>query len=42
MRLHCPPPLEEVVMELLYIDPARRPGGAAEVLTRVQAIAQGW
>jgi serine/threonine protein kinase len=42
VRLHCPPPLEEVVMELLYIDPARRPGGAAEVLARVQAIAQGF
>jgi serine/threonine protein kinase len=42
VRLHCPPPLEEVVMEMLYIDPARRPGGAAEVLTRIQAIAQGF
>ena len=29
-------------MEMLYIDPARRPGGAAEVLTRIQAIAQGF
>ena len=42
VRLHCPPPLEEVVMEMLYIDPSRRPGGAAEVLTRIQAIAQGF
>jgi hypothetical protein len=29
-------------MEFLYIDPTRRPGGAAEVLTRIQAIAQGF
>jgi hypothetical protein len=29
-------------MELLYIDPTRRPGGAAEVLARIQAIAQGF
>ena len=42
VRLHCPPPLEEVIMELLYIDPAARPGGAAEVLSRIQAIAQGF
>jgi len=42
VRLHCPPPLEEIVMELLHIDPARRPGGAAEVLTRIQTIAQGF
>jgi len=42
VRLHCPPPLEEIVMDLLYIDPARRPGGAAEVLARVQATAQGF
>jgi hypothetical protein len=42
VRLHCPPPLEEVVMELLYLDPARRPGGAAEVLARIRAIAQGF
>jgi serine/threonine protein kinase len=42
VRLHCPPPLEEVIMEMLYIDPARRPGGAAELLTRIQAIAQGF
>ena len=26
VRLHCPPPLEELVMELLFIDPERRPG----------------
>jgi serine/threonine protein kinase len=42
VRLSCPPPLEEVVMGLLYIDPERRPGGAAEVLTRVRAVASGF
>lgn len=42
VRLHCPPPLEEVVMELLHIDPGRRPGGAREVLARIQAIARGF
>jgi serine/threonine protein kinase len=42
VRLHCPPPLEELVMEMLYIDPTRRPGGASEVLSRVQAIASGF
>jgi len=39
MRADCPPPLEEVVMGLLFLDPERRPGGAAEVLTRIKAIA---
>jgi serine/threonine protein kinase len=42
VRLDCPPPLEEVVMGLLFIDPARRPGGAREVLSRIQAIADGF
>jgi len=42
VRLHCPPPLEEVVMGLLFIDPARRPGGTGEVLSRIQAIADGF
>ena len=42
VRINCPPPLEEIVMGLLYIDPARRPGGAAEVLARVGAIASGF
>jgi serine/threonine protein kinase len=42
VRIHCPPPLEEVVMELLFIDPARRPGGASEVLDRIRAIADGF
>lgn len=42
VRLDCPPPLEEVIMGLLFIDPARRPGGAGEVLSRIQAIADGF
>jgi len=42
VRLNCPPPLEEVVMGLLYIDPTQRPGGAGEVLSRVRAIASGF
>jgi serine/threonine protein kinase len=42
VRISCPPPLEEVVMGSLYIDPRRRPGGCAEVLTRVRAVAQGF
>jgi serine/threonine protein kinase len=42
VRIHCPPPLEEVVMGLLFIDPARRPGGAGEVLSQIQAIADGF
>jgi len=42
VRLHCPPPLEEVIMGLLYIDPASRPGGAPEVLARLRAIASGF
>jgi hypothetical protein len=42
VRIHCPPSLEEVVMELLFIDPARRPGGASEVLSQIQAIADGF
>ena len=42
VALTCPPPLEEVVMSLLFIDPDRRPGGAAEVLAQVRAIASGF
>ena len=42
VALDCPPPIEEIVMELLYIDPTRRPGGTAEVLARIQAIASGF
>lgn len=42
IALDCPPPLEEIVMGLLYIDPARRPGGTGEVLARIRAIASGF
>lgn len=42
VALDCPPPLEEIVMELLHIDPARRPGGTGEVLARIRAIASGF
>jgi serine/threonine protein kinase len=42
IALDCPPPLEEIVMELLQIDPARRPGGTGEVLARIRAIASGF
>jgi serine/threonine protein kinase len=42
VALTCPPPLEEVVMSLLFLDPDRRPGGAAEVLAQVRAIAGGF
>lgn len=42
VALRCPPPLEEVIMDLLYIDPTLRPGGASEVLTQVKAIAAGF
>lgn len=42
VALDCPPPLEEIVMELLHIDPSRRPGGTGEVLARIRAIASGF
>jgi serine/threonine protein kinase len=42
VALRCPPPLEEVIMDLLYIDPTLRPGGSSEVLTKVKAIASGF
>lgn len=42
VRLSCPPPLEEVIMGMLFIDPALRPGGAAEVLTQIRAIVSGF
>ena len=42
VALDCPPPLEEIVMELLQIDPAQRPGGTGEVLARIRAIASGF
>ncbi len=42
VALRGPPPLEEVIMDLLYIDPTQRPGGASEVLTQIKAIASGF
>jgi len=33
--------LEDVIMSLLQIDPARRPGSVAEVFARIQAIVSG-
>ena len=42
IALDCPPPLEEIVMGMLYIDPSRRPGGTGEVLARIRAIASGF
>ena len=42
VRLHCPPALEEVIMGMLFIDPARRPGGSSEVLTQLDTIAGGF
>ncbi len=42
VALRCPPPLEEVIMDCLYIDPTLRPGGASEVLTQVKAIVSGF
>ncbi len=42
VALRCPPPLEEIIMDLLYIDPTLRPGGALEVLTHVKSVASGF
>ena len=42
VKLTCPPPLEEVVMGLLYIDPKLRPGGTREVLGQIRTIASGF
>ncbi len=42
VRLSCPPPLEEIIMSMLFLNPALRPGGAAEVLTRIRAIVSGF
>lgn len=42
VHLACPPPLEEIVMGLLFLDPQRRPGGATEVLSRIKAVAGGY
>ena len=40
-RLGCSPELEDVIMSLLHLDPARRPGSAAEVLARVGSVVSG-
>ncbi|MCP5059813.1 MAG: protein kinase [bacterium] len=40
-RLNLSPELEEVIMSLLHLDPALRPGSVAEVLARVQAKGNG-
>jgi len=42
VHLACSSPLEEVIMGLLYIDPSRRPGGAAEVLAQISSAASGF
>ncbi len=42
VALDCPPPLEEIVMGMLCIDPSKRPGGTGEVLARIRAIASGF
>ncbi len=42
IALDCPPPLEEIVMGMLYIDPTQRPGGTGEVLAQIRAIASGF
>ena len=41
VALQCPPALEDVVMGLLSLDPDRRPGGAAEVLSQIRSVAGG-
>jgi len=38
-RIYCSPALEDVIMSMLVIDQAKRPGSAAEVLARVQELA---
>ncbi len=40
-RIYCSPALEDVIMSLLVIEQARRPGSAAEVLARVQVQLAG-
>ena len=39
--IYCSDELESVVMSMLHLDPARRPGSVAEVLARVQAKVSG-
>ena len=41
-RLTCSPELEDVIMSMLFLDPARRPGSVAEVQARVNAAVSGW
>lgn len=41
LRIHCSAELDNLVMSMLALDPARRPGGVAEVLARVQAALSG-
>ncbi len=41
VHLGCTPALEEIVMGLLFLEPQRRPGGAAEVLHRVRLAMRG-
>ena len=40
-RIYCSPALEDVIMSMLVIDRARRPGSAAEVLARVSDFLAG-
>ncbi|MDJ0785234.1 MAG: protein kinase [Myxococcota bacterium] len=40
-RIYCSPELENTIMSLLRLDPAQRPGSAAEVLARVAANVSG-
>ena len=35
------PKLDEVLMTMLAVDPANRPGGAAEVLAHIRSVAEG-
>jgi len=40
-RLGCTPQLEDVIMSMLHLDPALRPGSVAEVLARVGSAVGG-
>lgn len=41
LRIYCSDELERVVMSMLAIDPARRPGSADEVLSYVRGVVNG-
>ena len=41
VRIYCSEELERVVMSMLHLDPAQRPGSVAEVMAQVQAIVSG-